>query len=241
MKLLITVLFILGLFLGCGSGAKEASIEDENSTIEQTQSELIEPVEMGEENITEVVESNHTIMEPVVVEENLSIVEEENQTLVTAEVNYTDEELTLEAYSEYITYGARENNPQMLSLLFKGALPLIESRAVVQANQPFDFEVTWQNPEYTKNVSFYFFNGYQRSIQYLSLATLEESSFQKISCQSEGNYSYSCARNKVNDSKYYEDKIMPVNSSFVVALCDRDTRDPQRICDFVRIPIVFVE
>ncbi len=233
MKLLITVLFVLGLFLGCGSGAKDASIDEENSTVEQTQSELIEPVEIGEENITEVVESNHTIMESVVVEEN--------QTVVTAEVNYTDEELTFEAYRDYITYGASENNPKMLSLLFKGALPLIEGRAVVQEHQPFSFEVTWQNPEHTSNLSFYFFNGRQRSIHYLSLSLPSDSYKHKISCQSEGNYTCKCAGNRVNDAEYYEERILPVASSFVVALCDRNTKDPQRICDFIRIPIVFVE
>ncbi len=52
-------------------------------------------------------------------------------------------------------------------------------------------------------------------------------------------YRFNCNGVVIDDSKYYVNKILPTRSSFVMAVCDRNTKDSNRICDFIRIPIEF--
>ena len=175
----------------------------------------------SEENLTN--ENNFTI------ESNLS-------TPIT-DINYTDEELTLSAYERYITNSSSEFSAKIVSLLFKGALPVKDGFAIIKEGKEFSFKLTWQNSEYAKNVNFYFFNGNQRGIQYITAPLDEGAYFYESSCQALSDYRFKCNSTTLDESKIYEGRSSPVHSSFVMAVCDRDTKDPKRVCDFIRIPI----
>jgi len=175
-------------------------------------------------------------------EQNLEIngIDENTTTEIHNENNvtvaYSDDEITLEADSSY----ARNNegsSAKILSLLFKGTLPLKNNIPIVKVDHNFTIELNWQNPEYAKNVNYYFFNGRQQSIQYLSFPLAEGMSSYKMDCKMLGVYHYKCGRFEVDDSRFYAGRTLPIRSSFVMAICDRSTQDPNRICDFIRIPV----
>jgi len=172
------------------------------------------------------------------IEENLT--NENNFTIesnLSTNINYTDEELTLSAYERYITNSSSEFSAKIVSLLFKGALPVKDGFAIIKEGKEFSFKLTWQNPEYAKNVNFYFFNGSQRAIQYITAPLDEGAYFYESSCQALSDYRFRCNGTTLDESKNYEGRSSPVHSSFVMAVCDRDSRDPKRVCDFIRIPV----
>ena len=210
MKELI-LLFLLSFFVACGSNT--TTPEEENLEVNSSIDE-----NNNSENEIDIAESNQTL----------------NSTL-----SYTDEEVTLVAGVEYAR-NHQGGSAKLLSLSFKGVAPLEHNRPIVKADQNFTIELTWQNPEYAKNVNYYFFNGGQQSIQYLSFPLSEGKSSYKKECQMLGLYHYKCGGFEVNDSHFYEGREFPVNSSFVTSVCDRSTQDSNRVCDFIRIPIMMV-
>jgi len=227
--------------LSCGTGSGttnpkgEIQPEELNTTLvpdtNDSAGEFNNTITVQEE---EIVEVNNTT--EIQTEENLTV---DTNSSDIEEHNYTDEELTLSAYDRYITNNSSEFSPKIVSLLFKGALPVEDGVAIIKENEKFSFKLTWQNPEYAQNINFYFFNGAQRGIQYLSKFVEDGSTSYQSSCQALTNHRFRCKGTVLDESKNYEDRISPVYSSFVMAVCDRDTRDINRICDFIRIPIVF--
>ncbi|MCH9739226.1 MAG: hypothetical protein K0U38_00070 [Epsilonproteobacteria bacterium] len=237
---LVSILF----FIGCGAGNSETPADmmetvDLNSTATETKelnSTEIEPqIELNStssetELEIEIPESNSTEIEVV----------ELNDTEVISE-SYTDEELTLNADSTYVTYNRSDFSAKILMLSFKGGLPVEDGVAMVKENENFSFELTWQNPSYAKNVNYYFFNGSQYSIHYSSMPIESPTDSYTATCEALSGYRYNCGDFTVDDSEYYEGETLPTRSSFVMAVCDRSTTDPERICDFIRIPIEFRE
>jgi len=201
--------------------ATEVSSE-ENLTVDINTSTPVEAVQ-PEENLS--IESNNSIVN---IEENQSIVED---------INYSDEELTLSAYDRYITNNSSDLSAKIVSLLFKGALPVEDGIAIIKENEKFSFKLIWQKPQYAENVNFYFFNGRQRGVQYMTAPTEEGSNSYESSCEVLPNYHFKCRGLILDESKNYEGRTFPVNTSFVMAVCDRNTRDKNRICDYIRIPI----
>ncbi len=209
MKQIFLVLF---LFILSSCGSNTTTPEEQNLEVNTT-----------DNNQTEEINENST-------QNNVSI--EDNTT------SYTDEVLTLVADSAYTTNNSSTiNSAKIITLSFKGILPLVNNTPIVKAENNFTIELTWQNPEYAKNINYYFFNGSQRSIQYLSFPLAEGASSYQLTCQMLGMYRYKCAGLTINDEKYYEGRSFPIRSSFVMSLCDRNTQDPNRICDFIRIPV----
>ena len=220
MKEIILVL-LLSLFVACGTNTttpKEENLEVNTNISEGNSSED------NSNNEIDVLESNQTLKIDTSLEENRNL-------------SYTDEELTLLAGVEYAR-NSQENSAKLLSLSFKGVLPLENNTPIVKADQNFTIELTWENPYYAKNVNFYFFNGRQQSIQYLSFSLTEGVSSYKKECQMLGLYHYKCAGFEVDDAKFYKGSTFPINSSFVMSVCDRSTQDSNRVCDFIRIPII---
>jgi len=226
--------------LSCGTGSGTTNPKGEMQPEELNSTPVSESNDSGEFNNTttveeeEIIEVNNTT--EIQTEENLTV--DTNSTDIE-EHNYTDEELTLSAYDRYITNNSSNFSAKIVSLLFKGALPVEDGVAIIKENERFSFKLTWQNPEYAENVNFYFFNGKQRGIQYLSKFVEEGSTSFESSCQALANYHFSCNGTVLDESKNYEDRISPVYSSFVMAVCDRNTKDKNRICDYIRIPIEF--
>ena len=210
-KLIFSTIFLL--FIGCGS----------NTTTPKEQNLETNGTEEDNSTISEIHDDNRTIESNLTLEENVTVV-------------YSDDETTLEADSRYARNNA-ESSAKILSLLFKGTLPLKNNIPIVKVDHNFTIELNWQNPEYAKNVNYYFFNGTQQSIQYLSFPLTEGVSSYKIGCKMLGSYHYKCGRFEVDDSQFYVGRTLPIRSSFVMSLCDRSTQDPNRICDFIRIPV----
>ena len=251
-------LMLLGFFffIACGTGSStttprgEMQTEEVNMTTpnderqieEVNRSIVIEENNMTEEVEEEILDSNET--ENLPVESNVTEIKiEENLTLESnissvEDINYSDEELTLSAYDAYIRNNSSEFSAKIVSLFFKGALPVKDGSAIVKENEAFSFEINWENSAYAKNINYYFFNGTQRSIEYWSLPIPSNTHSFASTCQALEDYHFKCNGLVIDESKNYEGRVSPINSSFVMAICDRNTRDPDRICDFIRIPIV---
>ncbi len=210
------LVFLLSLFVACGSNSttpKEENLEANRSNEDNSSREML----MQEVNQTSEINSP--------LEENITV------------PSYTDEELTLVAGVEYAR-NTQGNSAKLVFLSFKGVLPLENNVPIVKADQNFSIELTWQNSAYAKNVNYYFFNGQQQSIQYLSFPLPIGVTSYKKECQMLGLYHYKCAGFEVDDAQFYEGRSFPVSSSFVMSVCDRSTQDPNRVCDFIRIPII---
>ena len=252
------------LLISCGTGSTatdskgEIQTEELNTTLSADKNDSRElntttvKEEVLEANTTEVsneenltVEVNTSLpTQTVQPEENLSIevnasliINREENKSVIEDVNYTEEELTLSAYARYITNSSSDFSAKLVSLLFKGALPVQDGVAIIKENEEFSFKLTWQNAEYAKNVNYYFFNGRQRSIEYWTVPLPSDTNSYTSTCQALADYRFKCNGLTLDESINYEGRVSPVNSSFVMAICDRSTRDSNRICDFIRIPI----
>ena len=262
-----TVITIALLFLtACGTGSgREATpqeiqgeennrvVDEANGTAEEVKEVSSSSPEQSEENATPLIERNVTsvelnttapednateVEEVLSEEDNRSEEEEENLTLAVDE-NYSDEALTLKAYSEYARNNRSPYSAKIVSLFFKGAVPLEDGVPVLKEKRPFSFTLSWQNPAYAKNVNFYFFDGHQRTIGYVTRAVPSESESFSGSCEMLEDYRFRCEGILMDESKTYEGRTLPIHTSFVMAVCDRDTRDKNRVCDFIRIPVMF--
>ena len=244
MKHIIIFVVLLPFLVACGS-AKTAKTEELNGTETMennltldsnvTQTNTSSENETAEDNVTQVNSSDEN---NVTYENNKS--NETNETLIV-DMNYTDEERTLSAYERYITHSSSALSPNLISLFFKTTVPVENGVAIIGENSEFSFELNWENPLYAKNVNFYFLHAPQSSIQYINKVLPVNSSSFSQSCTMLEAYRFKCNGVVVDDSKYYVNSTLPVRSSFVMAVCDRSTQDPNRVCDFIRIPVEFRE
>ena len=239
-KIMILSFFLLPFFISCGSGTVKNSknealnssevIVDNNNTLENNSSES---------NLNSDASTEHNSTENVSNEMNSSENTPELNETIVSESNYTDEELTLSAYDTYITNSSSEFSATLLSLFFKVEQPIENGIAIIKDNQEFTFELNWENPLYAENINFYFSHGRQDSVQYISGLLPENSDSYSGTCKVFENYRFNCNGVSLDESKYYIGRTKPVRSSFIMAVCDRSTRDPNRLCDFIRIPIEF--
>jgi len=244
-KIIISASLLIFL-VACGS-AKTSKNEDLNST-EVKDNNLSSDANTTDANLSdttnnEIVElnssqANSSDENNVSYENNES--NESNETVVV-DMNYTDEERTLSAYERYITHSSSALSPNLISLFFKTAVPVENGTAIIKENSEFSFELNWENPLYAKNVNFYFLHTPQSSIQYINKALPTNSSSFSQTCTMLEAYRFKCSGVVLDDSKYYVNSTLPMRSSFVMAVCDRSTQDPNRVCDFIRIPVEFRE
>lgn len=234
MSIKITILsfFLLPFFFSCGSGTKNSA---ENEALNIT--EIVENNNSLDNNTSVEIPIDNNFTEDNVTDDNTSEIPD----TVVPENNYTDEERTLSAYDTYITNSSSEFSAKLVSLFFKVEQPIENGIAIIKDNEEFTFELNWQNPLYAKNINFYFSHGRQDSIQYISGLLPENSNSYSGTCKVFENYRFNCNGVSLDESKYYIGKTKPVRSSFIMAVCDRSTRDPNRLCDFIRIPLEFWE
>ena len=219
---------LLPIFVACGSGTnnhivKEANISEINSSLVQIETETETEAEVEAE-----IEIDDEIETPPIA-------------TTIKDINYTDEEITLTADASYARNSSSDRSAQISSLIFKGGLPVENNIAMVKENSEFSFELNWNNSLYVQNVSYYFFNGRQTYVQYRTISLADFSSSYSGSCQALEGYTFTCDGFFLDESANYEGEELPTRSSFVMALCDKGTTDPQRVCDFIRIPIEFRE
>lgn len=227
---------LLIFLLACGSGNTSTN-EELNSTQNSENnlsSNLSNNANESDNNLSDVNLTNANELMP---SDDLS----ENNETVVVDINYTDEERTLSAYENYISHSSSTLSPKLISLFFKTSVPVENGVTIIKENSDFSFELNWENPLYAKNVSFYFLHAPQFSIQYINKLLPANSSSFSQTCTMLEVYRFKCGGVVVDDSKYYLNSTLPVRSSFVMAVCDRSTQDPNRVCDFIRIPVEFRE